>query len=187
MFAHIGKANIKSMLMGTAVALVLISMILIFALKSLKIGLISMVPNLIPAAMGFGLWGILVGEIGLGLSVVAGMTLGIVVDDTVHFLSKYLRAIREKKLSSADAVRYAFTSVGLALVITSTVLVVGFSVLSFSSFYLNAGMGTLTAIVISFALVADFLLLPPLLMMLEEKNDEVSNSDSDVATSNATV
>ncbi len=188
MFAHIGKANIKSMLMGTAVALVLISFILIFALKSLKIGLISMIPNLIPAALGFGLWGILVGEIGLGLSVVAGMTLGIVVDDTVHFLSKYLRARREKKLSPPDAVRYAFTSVGLALVITSVVLVVGFAVLAFSSFYLNAGMGTLTAIVIAFALLADFLLLPPLLMMFDkERKDEVSNSDSNVATGTAST
>jgi len=188
MFAHIGKANIKSMLMGTALALVLISIILIFALKSLKIGLISMIPNLIPAALGFGLWGILVGEVGLGLSVVAGMTLGIVVDDTVHFLSKYLRARREKNLSSPDAVRYAFTSVGLALVITSIVLVVGFAVLSFSSFYLNAGMGTLTAIVIAFALLADFLLLPPLLMTFDkEKKDDVTNSDSDVATSTASA
>jgi len=188
MFAHIGKANIKSMLMGTAVALLLISFILIFALKSLKIGLISMIPNLIPAALGFGLWGILVGEVGLGLSVVAGMTLGIVVDDTVHFLSKYLRARRENNLSPPDAVRYAFTSVGLALVITSIVLVVGFTVLSFSSFYLNSGMGTLTAIVIAFALLADFLLLPPLLMMFDkEKKDDVSNSDSDVVIGNASA
>jgi len=84
MFAHIGKRNIISMLMGTTLALIGISIILIFALRSLRIGLISMIPNLVPAAMGFGLWGLLVGEIGLGLSIVAGMTLGIVVDDSVQ-------------------------------------------------------------------------------------------------------
>ncbi len=169
MFAHIGQRNIQSMLIGTTLALIMISIILIFALRSFKIGMISLIPNLVPAAMGFGLWGILVGEVGLSLSIVAGMTLGIVVDDTVHFLSKYLRARREKGLNPEDAVRYAFTNVGYALVTTSVVLVSGFLVLALSNFYLNAGMGMLTALVILFALIADFLLLPPLLMKLEEK------------------
>ena len=169
MFAHIGKRNIISMLGGTTVALILISMILIIALRSLKIGLVSIMPNLVPAAMGFGLWGILVGEVGLALSIVTGMTLGIVVDDTVHFLSKYLRARRERGLNSEDAVRYAFRTVGRALITTTLVLVVGFLVLSQSSFKLNSGMGLLTSIVISFALIADFLLLPALLMKLEGK------------------
>lgn len=172
MFAHIGKRNIKSMLLGTTIALLLISAILILALRSMKIGLVSILPNLIPAAMGFGLWGMLVGEVGLALSVVSSMTLGIVVDDTVHFLTKYLRARRERGLSSPEAVKYAFATVGRALVTTSIVLVVGFLVLSQSSFELNAGMGLLTAIVIFFALAADFLLLPPLLMKLEEGDDE---------------
>jgi predicted RND superfamily exporter protein len=172
MFSHIGKRNIKTMLVGTTMALILISMILIVALRSFKIGFISLLPNLVPAAMGFGLWGLLVGEIGLSLSVVAGMTLGIVVDDTVHFLSKYLRARRENHLSAPDAVRYAFTTVGTALLTTSIVLVVGFLVLAQSSFQLNAGMGMLTAIVITFALLADFLFLPPLLMKFEENINE---------------
>ncbi len=168
MFAHIGKRNIITMIMGTTAALILISFLLILAFRSFKIGLVSMIPNLVPAAMGFGLWGMLVGEVGLGLSVVMGMTLGIVVDDTVHFLSKYLRARREKNLSSPDAVRYAFNNVGRALVVTSVVLVVGFLVLALSSFKLNSGMGMLTAIVIVFALAADFLFLPPLLMKLDK-------------------
>jgi len=171
MFAHIGKRNIISMLMGTTMALVLISIILIVAMRSVKIGLISLIPNLAPAAMGFGLWGFFVGEIGLSLAVVTTMTLGIVIDDTVHFLSKYLRARREKHLSSPDAVRYAFVTVGRALMITTVVLVAGFLVLSMSTFELNSGMGLLTAIVISIALIADFLFLPALLMKLEEKSN----------------
>jgi predicted RND superfamily exporter protein len=169
MFANIGKRNIKSMLIGTTLALFMISIILIFAFKSLKIGLISLLPNLVPAALGFGLWGLIVGEVGLALSVVTGMTLGIVVDDTVHFLSKYLRARREQGLSPENAVIYAFSTVGRALVVTSVVLIAGFLVLSLSSFELNSGMGLLTAIVIAFALIADFLLLPTLLMKFEEK------------------
>ena len=188
MFAHIGKRNIISMLGGTTVALVLISILLVLALRSVKIGIVSMVPNLVPAAMGFGLWGIFVGEVGLALSVVSGMTLGIVVDDTVHFLSKYLRGRREQNLSSEDAVRYAFKSVGRALIVTSCVLVVGFLILALSSFKLNAGMGLLTAIVIVLALVADFLLLPPLLMKLEErKNAKVAVGTARTATDSAAV
>ncbi len=169
MFSHIGERNIKSMLLGTTLALILISLILVFALRSIKIGLLSLIPNLIPAALAFGAWGIAVGQIGLALSVVTGMTLGIVVDDTVHFLSKYLRARRENSLGSEDAVRYAFNTVGLALVVTSLVLIAGFTVLTFSAFMLNSQMALMTAVTIVFAIVADFLLLPPLLMALDRK------------------
>lgn len=187
MFANIGERNIRSMLLGTTIALIMISFILILALRSLKIGLISLIPNLAPAAMGFGLWGFFIGEIGLSLSVVTTMSLGIVIDDTVHFLSKYLRARRENNLSSPDAVRYAFRTVGRALVITSIVLAAGFFVLATSSFELNSGMGILTAIVILFALAADFLFLPPLLMKLEETSDDKDEALPDRITDSASA
>jgi len=183
MFSHIGRRNIRSMLLGTSVALVLISMILVLALRSLRMGLVSLVPNLVPAAMAFGVWGIFVAEVGLALSVVMGMTLGIVVDDTVHFLSKYLRARRERGLSPTDSVRYAFRTVGTALWITSLVLIAGFLVLTLSSFKPNAGMGLMTSITIALALAADFLFLPPLLMKIEEKLDEKAVPDSGAAGS----
>ena len=176
MFAHIGMKNIISMISGTTIALFLISLILVFALKSWRYGLLSLIPNLVPAGMAFGIWAIINGEIGLALSVVTAMTLGIVVDDTIHFLSKYLRARREKGLGAEDAVRYAFSTVGVALWVTSVALVAGFLVLATSSFKLNSGMGLLTAIVIAIALIVDFLLLPPLLIKL----DAWLNKDSKV-------
>jgi len=174
MFAHIGSTNIVSMLKSSSFALVLISILLGFALRSIKFGIISLLPNLMPAAIAFGLWGMTVGEVGLGLSVVMGVTLGIIVDDTVHFLSKYIRARREKNLSSEDAVRYSFASVGKALGVTTMVLVAGFAVMATSSFKVNADMGLLTAITILIALIVDFLFLPPLLMLLKSKKDVVS-------------
>jgi hypothetical protein len=167
MFAHIGKRNVNSMLLGTFIALIVISFILMLALRSLRIGFISLAPNLIPAGMAFGFWGLTVGQVGMSLSVVAGMTLGIVVDDTVHFLSKYLRAKRENNMNAQDAVRYAFNTVGMALWVTSLVLVAGFLILGQSSFSLNSDMGAMAAITIGVALVMDFLFLPPLLMKLE--------------------
>lgn len=167
MFAHIGKRNINSMLIGTTVALILISAVLVFFMRSLKYGLISLIPNLLPAAVAFGIWSLFSGQVGLGLSVVTGMTLGIVVDDTVHFLSKYIRARREKNMDAEQAVRYAFNSVGIALLVTSVVLIAGFMILAQSHFVLNSEMGLLTSIIIALALVLDFTLLPPLLMKLD--------------------
>ena len=171
MFAHIGQRNITSMLFGTTVALILISLLLGLALGSVRYGVISLLPNLIPASVGFGLWYFMDGQIGLALSVVAGMTLGIVVDDTVHFLTKYKHARDKYSKSSEEAVKYAFSSVGRALWITTLVLVAGFMVLAQSTFSLNADMGLLTAVTIAVALIVDFLFLPPLLMLLDGNKD----------------
>ncbi|HCE2130479.1 MMPL family transporter [Vibrio parahaemolyticus] len=168
MFAHIGETNMASMLSTLPITLVLISALLIFALRSVRLGLISLMPNIAPAVIGFGLWALISGEINLGLSIVVTLTLGIVVDDAVHFLSKYQRARREGQ-TAEQAVRYAFHTVGRALWITTVVLVAGFSVLAMSSFRLNADMGQLSAIVIFIALVVDFLFLPTLLMLFDKK------------------
>lgn len=166
MFAHIGETNMQSMLKGSVTALVIISVLLVFALKSLKLGAISLVPNLLPAGLGFGIWAMLSGEINMALSVVLSMTLGIIVDDTVHFLSKY-NAAREQGKSAEEAVRYAYKTIGQALIVTTTVLTVGFGILSLSSFALNSDMGLLTAIILVSALVIDLLFLPAFLLWLD--------------------
>lgn len=168
MFAHITERNISSMIGSVVGALFLISLIIMVAIKSFKLGLISLIPNLVPAGMAFGLWGIFDGNVGLGLSVVMGVTLGIVVDDTVHFLTKYVRAKRELGYTTAQAVDYAFHTVGVALTATTIVLCSGFMVLMLSPFSINAEMGLMSALTIFLALVVDFLFLPPLLLMLDK-------------------
>ncbi len=167
-WAHISERNINSMLVASFLALLLISGILIFALRNLKLGLLSLVPNLAPAFMAFGVWGIIVGQVGLGLSVIVSLTIGIVVDDTIHFLSKYLRARREHDMNPSGAVRYSFNTVGTAMWITTVALVAGFMVLSLSGYKMNSHMALMTAITITLALGLDFLLLPTLLMKVEE-------------------
>ncbi len=168
MFSHISRRNIISMLSGTSIALVLISLLLVFALRSVKFGLISLIPNIAPALMAFGLWAVFVGQVGLAVSVVVAMTLGIVVDDTIHFLSKYLRARRERGMDAEDAVRYAFSTVGVALTVTTIVLMAGFLVISQSNFLVNSQMGALTAVTIVIALIVDFLFLPALLIFVDK-------------------
>ncbi|MBT8141415.1 MAG: MMPL family transporter [Gammaproteobacteria bacterium] len=169
MFSYLSERNIKGMLRGTLLGLVLISGLLIIALRSVKMGLISLLPNLLPAGLAFGLWGLLVGQVNMASSIVTCMVLGIVVDDTVHFLSKYLRARREKGLDANAAVRFAFSSVGTALLVTTLILMFGFGILAQSDFNLNASLARLTALAIGLALVVDFLLLPPLLIKLDNK------------------
>ena len=185
MFAHIGETNMASMLSTLPITLILISALMIFALRSARLGLISVVPNMAPAIIGFGLWALISGEINLGLSVVVTLTLGIVVDDSVHFLAKYQRARRQGQ-SAEEAVRYAFHTVGRALWITTVVLVAGFSVLAMSSFRLNADMGQLSAIVIFIALVVDFIFLPALLMRFDTAS-YIEKADSEQTQPTSTV
>ena len=167
LFAYIGQRNIRAMLIGTMAALLGISVILLVALRSFRLGLASLLPNFIPAVIGFGIWGLTIGQVGLALSVVVAMTIGIVVDDTVHFLSKYRRGRLEHGYASEDAVRYAFQTAGPALFTTTTVLVAGFLVFVLSPFIPTAQVGLLTAMIIAFALICDLLLLPPLLLTID--------------------
>ncbi|MDE0350956.1 MAG: MMPL family transporter, partial [Gammaproteobacteria bacterium] len=176
LFAYIGQRNIRAMVLGTVVVLVAISAILLFALRSLRLGLISIVPNLLPALLGFGVWGLTVGQVSLSLSVVVAMTVGIVVDDTVHFLSKYRRARREHGRNAEEAVRYAFDTAGRALVTTTFVLVAGFLILVFSPFVPTAQVGILTAMIIGFALLADLSLLPALLTVVDKGPGEAAEA-----------
>ncbi len=179
MFSHISQRTVYQMMGGVAFALVLISSILMLALKSFKIGVISLIPNLVPPLVAFGIWGLFVGKVGFAESVAIGMTIGIIVDDTVHFLSKYLRARREKGLSAEEAVKYALSNVGVALMITTVVLVAGFSVLMLSTFKLNYQLGAITALTIAIALILDFFLLPALLISLDKhdyQSAKINNS-----------
>lgn len=178
MFAHIGERNMASMMQSLPLAAVLISALLMLSLRSWKLGTISLLPNMVPALLGFGVWQLLSGEINLGLSVVASMSLGIIVDDTVHFLAKYQHA-RQEGRSAEDAVRYAFHSVGWALVVTTVVLVIGFSVLLLSDFRLNSDMGLLTGIILLIALIVDFLFLPAVLLKLDRKPYKTLSSTAD--------
>jgi predicted RND superfamily exporter protein len=163
------------MLGATFWALLLISLILIFSLRDVKLGLLSLIPNIIPTLLAFSIWGLTVGRVGLGLSIIASLTIGIVVDDTVHFISKYLRARRELNMEPDNAIRYAFNTVGKALWITTLALVAGFMVLSISGYKMNAHMGLMSSLTITIALAFDFLLLPVLILKAEKYKSTISS------------
>ncbi|MCY4286629.1 MAG: MMPL family transporter, partial [Thiotrichales bacterium] len=102
-FAHLAKRDTHSMIQGTVIAMALISLVLIGIFRSVRLGLVSLLPNFVPAAMAFGVWGYLVGEVGFAGSIVTAIAFGIVVDDTIHFMTRYLKARREGR-SASEAV-----------------------------------------------------------------------------------
>jgi predicted RND superfamily exporter protein len=160
------------MIIGTILAILAIAIIMMVSLRSFSLGALSLLPNGLPILASFGAWAILVGQVGFSVATVASISLGIIVDDTVHLLSKYVRARQERGLSAEDSIRYAFRNVGMAIIINTVILAVGFVVLTTSSFKVNVDMGLLTAIAIVFALVLDFLFLPGLLLMNSKKKDQ---------------
>ena len=167
MFSKITRRNIASMLLGTGLGFALIQGILMIALKSVRLGVISLVPNVLPAFMAFGVWAMLVGQIGFAVSIVAGLSIGIIVDDTVHFLSKYPYA--RDSMDAPDSVRYAFRTVGPAILGTTLIVALGFAMLGLSTFRVTSYMGLLTSLTVASALVIDFLLLPAILLSFDRR------------------
>ncbi|NCF10260.1 MAG: outer membrane lipoprotein-sorting protein [Gammaproteobacteria bacterium] len=184
MFTYIAERNVMSMVTGSVVAIVAISMIMVLALRSLGLGLLSLLPNALPILATFGAWALLVGSVGFSVATVASISLGIIVDDSVHLLTKFVRARRERGLTTADAIRHAFDSVGTAIVINTVILSVGFLVLTTSTFKINVDMGLLTVLAIVFALLLDFLFLPALLLLLERRRTASNPGDETMKSSN---
>ena len=172
MFSYIAKRNIESMLKGNVIAVTLIALVLVLILRSFRLGLLSIIPNATPVLVTLGIWALAVGQVGLPVAIVTVTSLGIVVDDTVHLLTKYLRGRREKNLSAEDAIRYALKTVGKAITMNTVILAIGFSVLALSSFKINQETGMLTALVVVVALVLDFLMLPAILCVLDKKTTQ---------------
>ena len=171
MFTYITHRNIDGMLKGNAIAIVAIAFIMMLALRSFGIGLLSLIPNAVPILMTFGLWALTFEKIGMAAATVSAVAIGIVVDDSVHFLSKYLRARREKGLERPGAIKYAFETVGLALVTTTIILTLGFSIMAMSAFQMNSQLGMMTAATMLIALIMDFTLLPALLLVGYKKEN----------------
>jgi predicted RND superfamily exporter protein len=177
MFTYISERNMQNMVVGTIFAIIAIALIMMFALRSVRLGTLSLVPNGLPILTTFGAWALLVGEVGFSVATVASISLGIIVDDTVHFLSKYVRARDEKRLTVEDSIRYAFRNVGVAIVVNTIILTAGFMVMTTSAFKMNVDLGLMTILSIVGALILDFLFLPALLLLGRNKEqNELADS-----------
>ncbi|MFT6724060.1 MAG: putative RND superfamily exporter protein [Arenicella sp.] len=176
MFAHIGENNIRSMLFGGLMAIFRVTITVLIALRSIRYAIISIMANSITAFMAFGVWGLVNGQVNMAVAMVFSILLGILVDDTLHFISKYRRGRRVKGLSKEHSIEYAFTNAGVTLIITTLVLAMGFTLLCTSSFGLNSMADNLTAITIMIDLT--FLILPPILMWPDRDHALIAKTQS---------
>ena len=151
------------MLLGPVTAMAIVSLLLLFVFISVRLGLISLIPNFVAAAIALGPWGYAAGEVGVAASVVTAIAFGIIVDDTIHFMTRYVGARKNGRLPSESG-QSAFRSVGKALLATTVVFALGFMVFGWSGMSTNQALGLLVGMTVVVALLADFLFLPPLLM-----------------------
>jgi hypothetical protein len=166
MFGRLMAFAIPGMLKSLAVSLFFITMVLAFTFRSIKVALYSMIPNVWPLAFTFGIVGLLGIPVNMSVATIGMITLGIAVDDTVHFLTKYLRG-RSEGLDQHEGILFSFRQVGAPLVFTSVILVAGFGALTQSDFVLNSDMALYCTIVIALALFADFILLPATILKFD--------------------
>ena len=163
LFAYISKRNILGMANGVLLGLFIITIIMILSLKSIRYGILSLVPNTAPIVIALGFWYYIYGMADLAVSVVASVTFGIIVDDTIHLLNRFITLKRQGK-NNLDALMQTMEKVGQALISTSFVLSLGFMVLMTSNFLLNYTLGLLSTITILIALAFDLLVLPAILL-----------------------
>jgi len=149
-----------------------LTLLFIFLFKSIPLGLLSAIPNVVPVILGGSLlflWG---KSIDIGTAVVASVCFGIAVDDTIHFLYS-LRRHQNLGLNTEDLVRTVLHETGLALVTTTVLLTLGFLSFLLAEFQPNYNFAILTAVVLSLALLADLILLPALLIVASKKDSSV--------------
>ena len=168
-FAFMSNMLITQLIYALGIGIVLITATIILFFRSLRYGMLTSVTNLLPIGVAFGIWAIVSGEISMLVGIGMGTTLGIIVDFTVHFLSKYLHARRQKNLSAEEAVEYAFETVGFALIITSFSLILGFLVLLQAFFIPIHGYVLFSSIAFLSALIIDLLLFPALLITWDKR------------------
>ena len=161
---EIAQSQYSSFLLALAV----ISIIMIVTLGSVQAGLISIIPNLIPALMTFGLMGLLGITLDTDTLLIAPVIIGVAVDDTIHFMTSY-RVELVKTRNMQQALNNTLREVGRAVMFTTMILGLGFAILGFSEYLGIAKIGIFGALAIFMALLCDLLLLPALIMVLKPR------------------
>ena len=168
-FSHISTVIVNSLLLGVFIGLLLITLMLGLFFRSIPFGVLSAFPNVLPIGAAFGIWALYDGQVGFMVAVGMGSTLGIIVDFTVHLLSKYDLARREMGQSPEEAVMFALESVGFALIVMTVVISLGFLVLNLVNFLPLHDFARFSTISFIMALIIDFLFFPNLLVKFDKR------------------
>jgi predicted RND superfamily exporter protein len=170
--AHLSRMNITSMLSGIGFTLCFTAVGLGIFFRSAKLGFVALIATIVPVIAGFGAWGWLNDTIGLATTAIIALTIGVVVDDTAHFLYRFLDARSRLDLTPTQAAAYATHRVGTAITSSTVVLGLGLSLLLFSDFEVNSIFGAVTCLIIFMALIFDLTILPKLAIWATTKHDE---------------
>lgn len=162
--AHLSMMNIKAMTLGIFLSLAFTAIVVAIAFKSFRLGAVALVSTVLPVLAGFGVWGWINGDIGLAATAVIALTIGVVVDDSAHFIYRFLDGQRRLDLEPWQAAAYACHRAGAAIVGTSVVMGLGLLLLVASSFEVNSSFGAVACLIISAALVFDLAVLPRLIV-----------------------
>jgi len=169
LFNNIDEYILDSQISSFSLAFLLIFIMMILVFRSLKFGALSMIPNLLPVFAAGGLMGFLGINLEFGTVMVACVVIGIGVDDTIHYIGRYLRK-RRHGLGRRESIQIALTESGKPIIFTSVILFIGFFVLLFASLTINIYFGLLVCIAVLFALFADLFYLSAIILSLPEKN-----------------
>lgn len=172
--AHMSILNVTSMMWGIVVSLVVSALLMGWYFRSVRILVLTAPAIFLPSAMGFGLWGWLVGEIGLAASVVAAMTIGIIIDDAIHIIYRYEHTREVLNEPPRAAARATVSSVGLSIFGTSVALGGGFLLLGLSGFQVTRTLGLCTAFIVLCGLIVDLVLVPRALVWLDERKARIA-------------
>ncbi|MDA1370944.1 MAG: MMPL family transporter [Proteobacteria bacterium] len=168
LFARMDELVTIELLQGYSISLLLITLSLIVGLRSVYFGILSVLPNLLPATIVFGVWALFVGQLDPFVMMLFSISIGLVVDDTVHILSHYLEG-RRSGVGKTDSINHAIRVAGPALTITTLVLALGTTILiGANTLYFQQAAKLLVPIVI-LALVLDLLYLPTILKRFDNR------------------
>lgn len=159
---------VENLLTSLTLAIILIASLMSILFSSVRMVLVSLMPNLLPLLTTAGLMGFFGIPIKPSTILIFSIAFGISVDDTIHFLAKYRQELKHQKWNIKEAVYLALQETGVSMIYTSIILFFGFGVFTVSSFGGTIALGTLVSITLLFAMMADLILLPCLLLSLDK-------------------
>ncbi|CAA6811006.1 MAG: Predicted exporter of the RND superfamily [uncultured Sulfurovum sp.] len=168
MFAHMQKDVTNTLIYSLSLAIVLVSFVMMLIFRRLKLIWVFILPNILPVILVVGLMGWIDITIDIGVAIAGAIIIGVAVDDTIHFLVKYFDA-RKRGLSMEDTFDEVLKYAGKAILFTTIILSVAFSLFAFSEFSPNQNFGIVTAFALLIAFVVDLLLLPALLSLADKE------------------
>lgn len=172
MFAHMQHDVTDTLIQSITLAVVLISIIMLLIFRNWRMLPLFIVPNILPIALVVGVMGWLHIDIDMGVAIAGAIIIGVAVDDTIHFMVKYIEA-RKRGDSLEEAMKYVLSYAGSAIIFTTIVLSLAFLVFIFSDFNPNYHFGVVTATALIIAAIVDLVALPALLMIIDNKEESL--------------